>query len=113
MRAEHVITRWYRAPELLLGSTKYDMSVDYWAIGCIMGELVDGQPLSAFEGESVAAALLAAGVLYLRSSSRLGQPRGVFCAMGVCQECVVEVDGRTVPACLTPIRDGMEIYLRR
>ena len=75
--------------------------------------IVDGQPLSAFEGESVAAALLAAGVLYLRSSPRLGQPRGVFCAMGVCQECVVEVDGRTVPACLTPIRDGMEIHLRR
>ena len=43
-------TRWYRAPELLLGSTRYDPSVDLWAIGCIMGELVDGQPL--FPGDS-------------------------------------------------------------
>ncbi|CAM9412552.1 unnamed protein product, partial [Scytosiphon promiscuus] len=47
---DYVATRWYRAPELLLGSTRYDPSVDLWAIGCIMGELVDGQPL--FPGDS-------------------------------------------------------------
>lgn len=47
---DYVATRWYRAPELLLGSTHYTFSVDMWAIGCIMGELVDGQPL--FPGES-------------------------------------------------------------
>jgi len=40
----------YRAPELLLGCTDYGFEVDQWAIGCIMGELVDGQPL--FPGES-------------------------------------------------------------
>ena len=40
----------YRAPELLLGSTTYTKSVDIWAIGCIFGELIDGQPL--FPGES-------------------------------------------------------------
>ncbi|ETW05182.1 CMGC/CDKL protein kinase [Aphanomyces invadans] len=47
---DYVATRWYRSPELLLGSTKYGKSVDIWAIGCIMGELLDGQPL--FPGES-------------------------------------------------------------
>ena len=47
---DYVATRWYRAPELLIGTTRYDMSVDFWAIGCIMGELVDAQPL--FPGES-------------------------------------------------------------
>ncbi|CAN0215023.1 unnamed protein product, partial [Discosporangium mesarthrocarpum] len=47
---DYVATRWYRAPELLLGCTRYSFSVDTWAIGCIMGELVDGQPL--FPGES-------------------------------------------------------------
>jgi len=47
---DYVATRWYRAPELLLGSTRYGKTVDLWAIGCIMGELVDGQPL--FPGES-------------------------------------------------------------
>lgn len=43
-------TRWYRAPELLLGDPDYGKEVDYWAIGCIMGELTDGQPL--FPGET-------------------------------------------------------------
>ncbi len=38
-------TRWYRAPELLLGTGVYDKKVDIWAIGCIMGELIDGKPL--------------------------------------------------------------------
>ena len=47
---DYVATRWYRAPELLLGSTNYTYSVDMWAIGCIMGEISDGQPL--FPGES-------------------------------------------------------------
>ena len=47
---DYVATRWYRAPELLLGSNSYGKEVDYWAIGCIMGELIDGQPL--FPGES-------------------------------------------------------------
>ena len=47
---DYVATRWYRAPELLLGSTSYTNKVDVWAIGCIMGELCDGQPM--FPGES-------------------------------------------------------------
>ncbi|KAH8060117.1 cyclin-dependent protein serine/threonine kinase [Aureococcus anophagefferens] len=48
--SDYVATRWYRAPELLLGSTTYETSVDIFAMGCIMGELADGQPL--FPGES-------------------------------------------------------------
>uniref|UniRef100_A0A6U5A350 Protein kinase domain-containing protein n=2 Tax=Hemiselmis andersenii TaxID=464988 RepID=A0A6U5A350_HEMAN len=47
---DYVATRWYRAPELLLGDTGYGKGVDVWAIGCIMGELTDGQPL--YPGES-------------------------------------------------------------
>eukprot|EP00929_Paragymnodinium_shiwhaense_P001354 TRINITY_DN101581_c0_g1_i1.p1 TRINITY_DN101581_c0_g1~~TRINITY_DN101581_c0_g1_i1.p1 ORF type:complete len:968 (+),score=196.66 TRINITY_DN101581_c0_g1_i1:313-3216(+) len=48
---DYVATRWYRAPELLLGSTHYGKDVDLWAMGCIMGELTDGQPLFAGESE--------------------------------------------------------------
>ena len=44
------VCRWYRAPELLLGSSHYGKEVDMWAVGCIMGELIDGQPL--FPGDS-------------------------------------------------------------
>jgi cyclin-dependent kinase-like len=47
---DYVATRWYRAPELLLGSTNYSFGVDMWAIGCIMGEISDGQPI--FPGDS-------------------------------------------------------------
>ena len=46
---DYVATRWYRSPELLLGDN-YSKEVDLWAIGCIMGELTDGEPL--FPGES-------------------------------------------------------------
>lgn len=44
---DYVATRWYRAPEILLGSTKYTKGVDMWSIGCIMGELLGGKPLFA------------------------------------------------------------------
>lgn len=47
---DYVATRWYRAPELLLGSVDYSLAVDLWAIGCIMGELTDGNPL--FPGDT-------------------------------------------------------------
>merc|ERR1719424_59609 len=47
---DYVATRWYRAPEILLGSTKYTKGVDMWSIGCIMGELLGGKPL--FPGTS-------------------------------------------------------------
>ena len=46
---DYVATRWYRAPELLINGGNYDSAIDYWAIGCLMGELSDGNPL--FPGE--------------------------------------------------------------
>jgi len=42
---DYVATRWYRAPEILLGSTEYTTSVDIWSVGCILGELIGGKPL--------------------------------------------------------------------
>ncbi|CAF0862136.1 unnamed protein product [Adineta ricciae] len=47
---EYVATRWYRAPEILLASTKYTKGVDMWSIGCILGEILLGKPL--FQGTS-------------------------------------------------------------
>ncbi|EAR90208.2 extracellular response kinase (macronuclear) [Tetrahymena thermophila SB210] len=47
---EYVATRWYRAPEILLGSTKYTKAVDMWSVGCILGELIIGK--SIFPGVS-------------------------------------------------------------
>eukprot|EP00667_Euglena_gracilis_P005126 EG_transcript_5165 len=42
---EYVATRWYRAPELHLGTSVYDFAVDVWGVGCIMAEMIDGRPL--------------------------------------------------------------------
>lgn len=72
---------------------------------------VDGRPVRAFAGQSVAVALYAAGIVQLRRSPRDGTPRGMFCLIGVCQECVVRVDGRVVEACREPVRDGLVISL--
>ena len=72
---------------------------------------VDGVSVSAPAGEPLATALAVAGVLALRDSPRNGAKRGAFCHMGLCQECVVSVDGRTVQACLTPVRAGMTVHL--
>ncbi|XP_060071792.1 cyclin-dependent kinase-like 4 [Ylistrum balloti] len=47
---DYVATRWYRAPELLVGDTKYGRAVDVWAIGCLLAEMLTGEPL--FPGES-------------------------------------------------------------
>ena len=47
---EYVATRWYRAPEILLGSTKYSKAVDMWSVGCIVGELITGKAI--FPGTS-------------------------------------------------------------
>jgi aerobic-type carbon monoxide dehydrogenase small subunit (CoxS/CutS family) len=73
---------------------------------------VDGQSVSGVPGESLAVALLASGMRRLRSSPRNGSGRGLFCMMGICQECVVLVDGNPLPACLEPVRAGMAVTLR-
>lgn len=69
----------------------------------------DGRPVSAYEGETIAMALWAEGQKVLRKSPRLGAPRGVFCAMGACQECVVVVEGRLRPSCMTKVAAGLTV----
>jgi aerobic-type carbon monoxide dehydrogenase small subunit (CoxS/CutS family) len=70
---------------------------------------VDGTPIQAFLGETVAGALLASGQRAWRRTAQ-GEPRGLFCGMGICFDCTVTVDGiPNVRACLTPVSDGMEI----
>jgi len=47
---EYIATRWYRAPEILLGSRKYSKPADVWSFGCMLGELIRGKPM--FPGNS-------------------------------------------------------------
>jgi hypothetical protein len=70
--------------------------------------ICDDEPVEAFEGETIATALLAAGRRTLGRSARLGRPRGLFCGMGVCFECAMTIDGSVgIRACLTDARHGM------
>ena len=71
---------------------------------------VDGETIAAYEGESLAAAMLAAGRRIFRHTHPEGQARGIFCGMGVCYECLVSLAGRErVRACIVPVEDGMRV----
>ena len=71
---------------------------------------VDGKPVQAYEGEPIAAALMAAGYRVLRHTVKRHEPRGVYCAIGQCTDCAMTVDGRpNVRTCVTPVRDGMVV----
>lgn len=72
--------------------------------------LYNGNAVSAYEGETVAAALHAAGVKVLSHSLKHERPRGFFCAIGKCSACMMEVDGvPNVKTCLTPVKEGMDV----
>ena len=71
---------------------------------------VDGQDVSVATGDSVAAAVLTLDLLPTRTSHVSGAPRAPLCMMGVCFECVMEIDGvLNRQACLVPVREGMRI----
>src|SRR5687767_3517714 len=70
----------------------------------------DGRAIDAQAGQSVAGALLAAGVTSLTRSAKYRRPRGIHCAGGYCPNCMLRVDGRPhVRSCMTPVTDGMRV----
>jgi predicted molibdopterin-dependent oxidoreductase YjgC len=72
--------------------------------------LVDGEPIEAYLGETIGSALWAAGHRRLRQTPYTGSPRGLFCGMGVCFDCLVTVNGKTgIRACSTLVEDGMTV----
>lgn len=70
---------------------------------------VDGRPVSGHAGEMLAVALRGAGIEGFRFSSRDQDPRGPFCLMGVCQECLVWIDGRRCLSCRVEVQRGIEV----
>ena len=71
---------------------------------------LDGSPCFAYQGETIAAALLSVGKRTFRLSPKQSEPRGIFCGMGVCFECLVTVNGvLNVRACMTPVEEGMNV----
>ena len=71
---------------------------------------VDGKEYKAFEGEMLAAALLANGITTFRYTAKKNKPRGLFCAIGKCTDCIMTVDGHpNVRTCITKVHDGMRV----
>jgi predicted molibdopterin-dependent oxidoreductase YjgC len=72
---------------------------------------VDGQPLCGVAGEPLAALLLAHGIGVMRQMPASGAPRGLFCGVGRCADCLMTVDGElNVRVCVTAARDGMQVH---
>ena len=72
-----------------------------------------GESLTAIEGDSIASALVRNAHLICRRNDA-GEGRGIFCGMGVCNECVVEVDGRAgVLACMNAVKDGINVQVQQ
>jgi len=75
---------------------------------------IDGEPFAARAGDTVAAALLASGRRAFRATAATGAPRGPYCLMGVCFECMVTVDGRpNRQACTLVVAPGMRVETGR
>lgn len=78
--------------------------------GASVALTVDGKQVAARAGDTVAAALIAAGIAHCRTTPVTGAPRAPYCLMGVCFECLVTVDGvGSRQACLVPVREGMAV----
>ena len=78
--------------------------------GRLVSFTYDGKTLQGYEGEPVAMALKAAGVMVHRYTAKKHQPRGIFCAIGRCTDCVMVVDGvPNVRTCMTPLVEGMKV----
>ena len=75
-----------------------------------LGFTFDGKPLTARSGDTVAAALLANGIVACRETPVSDTPRAPYCLMGVCFDCLVVIDGvGNRQGCLVPLTDGMRI----
>ena len=74
----------------------------------------EGQEVTAYEGETVASALISAGIKTFSFSKRHKRPRGFFCAIGKCSSCILEIDG--VPnqmSCMKLVKEGMKVKRQR
>lgn len=86
------------------------MSEGAFRMGAPVTIFVDGEPVPARLGQTVAAVLLARGRRVLRHTRHAGRPRGLFCGMGVCFDCVMVVDGLPgTRACTTRVEEGMQV----
>ena len=83
-------------------------------VGDTVAITVDGRAVTARRDDTIAAALLAAGLGQCRTTPVSGAPRAPYCMMGVCFDCLVTIDGAgNRQACLVPVREGMVVETQR
>ena len=76
--------------------------------------LYNGEEISAYAGETIAAALHAAGVRSLSHSHEKHRPRGLYCAIGNCSSCIMEVNGEpNVRICVELVKEGMVVKTQK
>src|SRR5215203_2315217 len=82
--------------------------------GTAVALTIDGKPVQARSGDTVAAALLVAGIEHCRTTPVTGSPRLPYCPMGVCFDCLVTIDGvGNRQGCLIPVSGGMRIEIQK
>jgi predicted molibdopterin-dependent oxidoreductase YjgC len=70
----------------------------------------NGKEVEGYEGEPISVALKAAGLMIHRYTQKEHKPRGIFCAIGRCTDCVMIVDGKpNVRTCVTPLKEGISV----
>ena len=70
----------------------------------------NGEPIEALEGEPIASALINAGIKSFRTTPKKHEPRGIFCAIGRCTDCMMIVDGiPNTRTCVTKVYDGIHV----
>ena len=78
--------------------------------GALVSFTFDGKPLQGYAGEPIAMALKNAGVMIHRYTRKEHKPRGIFCAIGRCTDCMMIVDGiPNTRTCVTAVHDGMHV----
>jgi len=78
--------------------------------GKILRMYFDGKTIEAYEGDSIAAALWAQGIKLFGFTKKYHEPRGIFCAIGLCTSCIMTIDGmQNVRTCIMQARNGMKI----
>ena len=74
----------------------------------------DGKTMEGFAGEPIAIALRSNGVLIHRYTTKRNEPRGMFCAIGRCTDCIMVVDGMpNIRTCIEPLKEGMVVETQR
>lgn len=70
----------------------------------------EGQPLKAHKGDTVAAVLTSYGIRDFRYTRKAHEPRGIYCAIGRCTDCMMTINGKAnVRSCITSVEDGMKV----